>query len=422
MIKEQVKNFIETHNLTGTFIVAFSGGYDSMCLLDVLNKLGYNLIAVHLNHNWRGEESYDEAQNCEKFAKENNIPFYSETLPNNIEKTETAAREARYNFLKKCATKFNSDVVFTAHNFDDNAETVLYRIIKGTGVYGLEGICECREIFYRPLLTISRETIENYCKENKLTPNNDSSNLNTKYKRNLIRHKLLPLMKEINPNVIEAINSLSEIAKDNNNLINAYLTKDLLKATISEQKHIIHKMLKENDIEYDKRKIENILNFINENKTSKSGKKMSLTNELWLFVNNQKIEFITPSTKNHSELTIKEVGEYNFANKIFTIKPFNKTEIIYPKDNEFKALIAIDKIDFTLRYRNNGDIIQPLGNKGTQKLKKYLNEKKIPQHERDNIIFLCRGNEILWASGLGLSDKIKVKTRPTHIIELKGAR
>lgn len=421
MIKEQVKNFIEKYNLTGTFLVAFSGGYDSMCLLDVLNKLGYNLIAIHLNHNWRGEESLAEARNCENFATKNNIRFYSETLPDNVEKTETAAREARYEFFKRCAKKFNSNIIFTAHNFDDNAETILYRIIKGTGIKGLEGIYENREIYYRPLLKIRREAIENYCNENKLTPNNDSSNLNTKYKRNLIRHKILPLMKEINPNALEAINSLSEIAQENNKLIDNYLSKNLLTATKSEQKYLIRKLLKENNIDYDKKKIEEILNFINENKASKSGKKISLTTNLWLFVNNKKVELITNNQKDNSQLKILDIGEYNFANRIFSIKTFDENKIIYPKDNEFKALIEIDKIDFTLRYRNDGDFIQPLGSKGTQKLKKYLNEKKIPQHQKDNILLLTQNNEVLWVSGFGINEKIKVKTKPTHIIELKGA-
>ena len=133
--------------MTGTFIVAFSGGYDSMCLLDILYKLGYDIVAVHLNHNWRGEESQKEQENCKKFAQANNIKYYTETLPDYIEKTETSARKARYDFFQRCAKKFNSNVIFTAHNFDDNAETILYRITKGTGTIGLQGIAENRDIF-----------------------------------------------------------------------------------------------------------------------------------------------------------------------------------------------------------------------------------------------------------------------------------
>ena len=87
---------------------------------------------------------------------------------------------------------------------------------------------------------------------------------------------------------------------------------------------------------------------------------------------------------------------------------------------DYRAYISIDKIDFTLRHRQNGDLIQPLGSCGKQKLKKYLNEKKIPQYKKDALIFLCKNDEIYWAAGLGISDKIKVIDNPTHIIELRG--
>ncbi len=419
MIVEKVKDFIKKYNLSGTFVVAFSGGYDSMCLLDILNKAGYDVAAVHLNHNWRGKESLEDAKNCREFAERNNIKFYSETLGNEIEKTETAAREARYKFFKRCAERFHSKVVFTAHNFDDNAETVLYRIIKGTGTIGLQGIAEHRDIFYRPLLGVTREEIEKYCRLNELTPNIDSSNYNTNYKRNFIRHKILPILREINPKVSEAINTLSEIAKDDNQLIDNYLSANLLEASKIEQKRIIYKILTHYNLDYDKKKIDNIQKFIQENRNSKSGKKCSLTDNLWLFVSSTKTEVVRKKEKNSAEIEITHTGIYDFGEYRFSIE---QTDIIpeqYPKDSDFKAFIETGVINFVLRHRKNGDIISPLGSSGTQKLKKYLNEKKIPQHEKDDIVLLCDKNEVLWAAGLGLSNKIKVVNKPTHVITLK---
>lgn len=407
MIEKRVKNFISKHNLKEPFLVAFSGGYDSMCLLDILS--GYKVIAIHLNHNWRGEESDKEEENCRNFAASKNIEFYSEKLSPDVSKTETAARDARYEFFKKCANKFKSNVVFTAHNYNDNAETVLYRIIKGTGVIGLQGISDKREIFYRPLLTTTREEIEKYCKEHKLTPNKDSSNENTKYKRNLIRKKIIPIMQEINPNVIKALNSLSEISKEDFN----------------NDKYRIRELLINNELDYDRKKIEEIEQFINKNKSSKSGKTMSLTANLWLFVSQKEIKTITKKEKSDLQIDILKEGEYKFEDKIFSIKPIltnSSEENIYPNDCEFKALISVNNIDFTLRYRKDGDVIQPLGSIGKQKLKKYFNEKKIPNHEKDNIVLLCQNNEVLWVSGIGISDKIKVTENPTHIIELRGMK
>lgn len=401
MISAQVKRFIEQYDLSGTFIVAFSGGYDSMCLLDVLHKLGADIVAVHLNHNWRGDESLAEAKACEEFSKVRNIRFYSEILPDSVKQTETAARDARYNFFCRCAEKFNSKVVFTAHNFDDNAETVLYRIIKGTGISGLKGIAEHRDIFYRPLLKIERAEIEDYCKSNGLKPNVDSSNFNTKYKRNFIRHKIIPMLKEINPKVLCALNSLSDIAK----------------LDFDDNSYFIQKLLCDNNIEYDREKIENIKQFIADNKHLKSGKTMSLAKNLNLFVNCDDIKVIKEQEKSLSELKIKTVGEYKFDNYIFSVKPYNGKEIIF--GDEYNVFVSLKDIAHTLRYRKDGDRIQPLGCNGSQKLKKYLNEKKIPNYKKDNIVLLCNGNEVLWAAGLGISEKIKVKDKPTHILSLR---
>ena len=419
MITEQVKEFIEKYNLSGKFIVAFSGGYDSMCLLDVLNKLGYDVVAVHLNHNWRGKESDEEEINCIEFARKNNIEIYCEKLDKTVEKTESAAREARYKFLKKCAKIFDTNIVFTAHNFDDNAETVLYRIIKGTGTIGLQGIAEHRDIFYRPLLKVSRDEIENYCTNNELSPNVDSSNYNTNYKRNFIRHQILPLLREINPKVNEALNNLSEIAREDNLLIEKYLPKSILKASETEQKRIIHQILIQNNLDYDSKKISKIQQFIQENKNSKSGKKMSLTNSLWLFINNKKLEIVPVKEKNSQEITVKEEGLYEFEDYIFEIKKTDEVPKHFPKDSNLKAFIEIVKIVFCLRHRRNTDMINSLGSVGFQKIKKYLNEKKIPQHEKNDIVFLCNGKEVFWAAGIGISEKIKVTNKPTHIITLK---
>lgn len=390
-----------------------------MCLLDILYKLGYDIAAVHLNHNWRGKESIKEAQNCENFAKSRNIKYYSEILPDDVEKTETAARNARYKFFKRCAEKFNSKVVFTAHNYDDNAETVLYRIIKGTGTIGLQGIREHRDIFYRPLLKTLRSEIEEYIKTNNLSPNVDSSNYNSKYKRNLIRNEIMPILQNINPKVKQALNSLSELAIEENKLINSYLPKNILKASAEEQKRLIYKLLADNNIEYDRKKIENIQKFIDENKNSKSGKKISLNENLWLFVNNKKTEIIANNIKNTDYIRINKCGNYKFEDYTFSIAPFEGDIQEFPSDKEFKAYVSLKDINFELRHRLDGDRIQPLGLSGSQKLKKYLNEKKIPAHEKDKLIFLCQKNEVLWAAGLGLNDKIKVVNTPTHVLTLK---
>ena len=427
---KKVHDFLDEYELEtaeSPYIVAFSGGYDSMCLLHILKTITkHRIIAVHLNHNWRGEESLAEETKCKDFCKNIGVEFYSETLPDIVSKTETAARDARYEFFEKCAQKYNSNIVFTAHNANDNAETLIYRLAKGTSIDGLSGIAPVRDIFYRPLLKVLRAEIEAYCMENNLSPNTDSSNLNTKYKRNLIRHTIIPQLEQINQDAIIAINSLSDLAKDDSEYLNTISkmigtsTIKFIQAVPSIQGRYIKNILTEHNLDYDRSKIELLQKFITENSTSRAGKVISLSDTLQMFVNIGCIKVISKTaTKIENIIDITNQGYYELGNKVFLIIACNDLPEEFPDDSKNIAYIQVDKIDFKLRTRRNGDIFAPIGLNGKhQKLKKFLNEKKIPQHEKDSLIFLCDNEEILWAPGLGLSDKIKVRTKVTHIIKL----
>lgn len=417
------------------YIVAFSGGFDSMCLLDVLKKIKpeNKIVAIHLNHNWRGEESDREEENGRTFCHNIGVDFYSEKLSDNIPHTETAARDARYEFFEKCAKQFNSKIVFTAHNKNDNAETLIYRICKGTGISGLRGISRHRDIFYRPLLTVARSDIENYCKFNNLTPNVDSSNKNTEYKRNYIREKILPALAVVNPNIVDTINTLSAVAEEEAEIVGEYLKIILNKIKIGEKiktneflnlsepvkKRIIYNIFINYNLDYSREKILGIYDFIHENSNSKSGKTCSLSTDLWIFTSSEYIEIINKKSEFIPEIKINKVGIYDWGGYVFEISEFCEKITKFPEDKENYAYVNLSDfpINFTLRQRHDGDIIQPLGLLGCQKLKKYLNEKKIPNHEKDNLMFLTSGKEILWAIGLGISDKIKVTEKSTHIIK-----
>ena len=434
-----IKSFLEEYNLLNpdkTYLVAFSGGYDSMCLLDILKKIAKNkIVAIHLNHNWRGNESDLEEENCKDFCFSIGVEFYSEKLNKDCPHTETYAREARYKFFETCAKKFHTDVIFTAHNKNDNAETLVYRITKGTGVAGLQGIAQNRDIYYRPLLNIDRKTIEKYCSDNNLAPNNDSSNKNTKYKRNFIRCEVFPQLEKINNDVVDKIHSLSQVAREETQIVEEYIdyilnkiskdnkikTKEFIKLSKPVQNRIIYNIFIKNNLDYDREKILNIIEFIKENLNSKSGKTCSLTTDLWIFVSEKYIEIINKNNGKFDEISIKNTGNFETDNYIFSIKKFNEKFDKFPKDSENIAYVNLEKVEFpfTLRTRQNGDIIRPLGSSGTQKLKKYLNNKKIPNHEKDNLLLLAKDNEIFWCAGFGISDKIKIEDRITHKLTLK---
>lgn len=438
-IEQTVKTFLEKYNIDKpekVYLVAFSGGFDSMCLLNALkNSVKNKIVAIHLNHNWRGEESDEEEQNCKNFCQKIRVDFYGEKLPDNTPKTETEARNARYEFFEKCAKKFGTDIIFTAHNKNDNAETLIYRIAKGTGINGLQGIVSQRGIYYRPLLETERKYIEKYCFDNNLTPNNDSSNSDKIHKRNLIRSDILPLLSKINPNITDSLNSLIHCAKEEEHIISEYIklienkilkegkykTKDFLKLSEPVQMRIIYNLVTPLvPQDYDRLRIQTLLNFIKDNNTSKSGKICSVTTGYNLYVCEKYFELI--QEKKHEKVSIKinKIGKYKDGRITVDIRKCDSIPDITDKFSSrtvFVDLSAVD-FDFELRNRKDGDIIQPFGMNGHQKLKKYLNSKKIPNHKKDELIFLVQGNEILWAVDLGLSDKIKVKTKPTHKIEV----
>ncbi|MBR1977856.1 tRNA lysidine(34) synthetase TilS, partial [bacterium] len=142
-MKNAIKSFISNYKLENSkIIVGFSGGADSVCLAHILHslkdELNLTIILAHLNHNWRGEHSKQDELFSKNFAQKLGLEFYTETLDNTIQKTETVAREARYNFFEKTRAKYSADVIMLAHNKDDNIETAIYRIIKGTGIEGLK--------------------------------------------------------------------------------------------------------------------------------------------------------------------------------------------------------------------------------------------------------------------------------------------
>ncbi|MBP3846592.1 tRNA lysidine(34) synthetase TilS [bacterium] len=440
LVEQTVKKFLEDYKLDKfdvPYLVAFSGGFDSMCLLNCLKNISNNrIIAIHLNHNWRGDESDIEEKNCKNFCKRIGVEFYSEKLPDGISCTETEARNYRYDFFEKCAKKFCSEIIFTAHNKNDNAETLLYRMAKGTGIVGLQGISPTRGLYYRPLLSTDRTTIEQYCNDYGLAPNNDSSNADNIHKRNLIRNEVLPKLKEINKNVIDSLNSLSQNATEEEQIINEYIeiikgricandeytTREFLKLSEPVQMRLIYNLVTPLvPQDYDRKRVKILYNFIHENYTSKSGKMCSVTSDYELFVSENHIKLLKKYHNEKISIKINQSGEYKNGRITVNICECNRMPDKTDKLSGgivYVDLSAVD-FDFELRNRNDGDIIQPLGMNGHQKLKKYLNSKKIPNYQKDELLFLAQGNEILWAINLGLSDKIKVKNKPTHKIEVK---
>ena len=207
-----VSDFLEKYNIKNTAVlIGFSAGPDSCALARILNELKnkYNIdiTLCYFNHGWRKEALSEETFTVE-FAEKFNLKHIIKKAPDGILKNEETAREYRYNFLRNCAEKINSNIVFLAHNRNDNIETLLYRVIKGTSPKGLCSIPEVRDIFYRPLLKIEKKDILSYLNDIGQEYLLDSSNSDIKYKRNYIRKELIPVIEKLNPNYINAIDNL----------------------------------------------------------------------------------------------------------------------------------------------------------------------------------------------------------------------
>ena len=444
----RVADFLREYNLQDkTIVVGFSGGYDSMCLLDVLYNLRqkreefFNLtvIAAHFNHNWRGEEALKEQEVCRLFAASRGFEFFTKMAPVGLKKSENEARIARYDFFEEAVENYDADAVFTAHNKDDNAETILYRVIKGTGLVGLKGISEKRDLFFRPLLKTTRAEIVEYCDVNNLTPNNDSSNSDITYRRNYLRLNIIPNLEKINPSLKDTLNVLAEVARSENSIIEEYLltirekvfqgeriiSKEYVNLSKPVKMRLLHEFVQYYDLDYDYKRIQEIYNFIESNINKRNGTTLSLAAAMWLYVDDKYIETFPNRRKSeekmHQEIVIDSEGEFEYGNVKLVVKPYEPEEIfIFPESTAKFVYADLSQVRFplVLRTRLEGDVINPFGMTGTMKLKKYFNSKGVNRHKRDEILLLANENEVLWAVGVGLSNKISVSKTPTHVIEV----
>ena len=247
-MKEKVLETIKKYNLIENgdkIVIGVSGGPDSIALLNMLleikrdNIINFDIVVCHINHMIR-EEANDDEEYVLEFCKKYNVEFYSKRI--GIEKiakeskigTEEAGRNARYKFFNEILEKTSSNKIATAHTANDNAETVLMNIMRGSGTSGLKGIDAKRDNLIRPLIECSRYEIEKYCEANKLDPRIDKTNFENIYTRNKVRNMLIPYIKEnFNPNIIEGINRLSDLSKQENEYLERETEKVYKKILIS---------------------------------------------------------------------------------------------------------------------------------------------------------------------------------------------
>ena len=378
-------------------LIAFSGGPDSVFLYNLLFFLreyySIEISLIYVNHNLR-EDVKNDLNFVEEFSKENNVPLYIESVDvrkyaaENKKSIELAARELRYEAIEKVLQNLNYDKIATGHNLDDNIETFIFRLLRGTSLKGLKGIPSERKNIIRPILQFEKKEILNYLQENKKSYIIDYTNSENDYTRNYIRNEIFPMFVNINPTFRNKVN---ELIQEINN-------KERLK-TYSEEKNTKEKFvqyLEKYDVELSRKKIDQIYETLyNENgdMNMNGSKEFYLGNGKILRKKYDKLEVIMEEKKEVDEerVEIKQnipIKWYDY-NIILTDNILNTKSMEDFKEGNVTFLKFTEKYEdenykIFVRKRTEGDAIL-LNNLGHRKLKKILIDEKIPKWERDRI-------------------------------------
>ena len=430
-------------------VVGVSGGPDSLCLLSLLNSLKdkyeLELIVVHINHSLREEADFEENY-VKEMATKLNLKFFSKKVDINMlskEKkcsTEEVARNVRYEFFREILVKTNANKIAVAHNKNDNAETVLMNIIRGSGNDGVSGIDNKKNEIIRPLICISRAEIEEYCNEKLLIPMIDKTNFETVYTRNKVRNLVIPMLKEINPDVIESLNRFSEIVRDEEEFIEEYVENiyskiakydnkelyieknEFLKLKVGIKRRILRMAIYEFKNSLKDVSFKTINNAINEIEHSQNGNLIKIVPGVRILVEYNKLKFVK------GNIEIKDyIYELNIPGRVYlkeidkwiTAEVKNAEDVAMTEKNPNIHFFDIAKTGKKLYVRNrkNGDYFYPTGMDGKRKIKDFFSDLKLERKERDEIPIITNGEEIVWIVGLRSSKKfLKDKSTKEVII------
>jgi len=414
-------------------LIAISGGLDSVVLTQLFSELNFDISLAHCNFQLREKES-DLDEDFVKLLSQKmsnqifTIKFNTKEFSKNHKlSTQIAARELRYNWFQRLIEQHNFDFVLTAHHADDNLETFLINLTRGSGLDGFTGIPKINGNIVRPLLAFSREEILTYAKANNIEWREDASNASTKYIRNKIRHQIIPVLKEINPNLLESFAKTSENLQESKQVIEDRITdisakvieteNTILKINIKEinllsnPKAYLHQLLKS----YNFKEWNDVYNLL----SAQSGKQVfSKTHRLL-----KDRERLLLSRKNEDE---------NYQEKIYFVLE-NDEEISSPisltfkdvkqKSTETKKTIHVDKellkYPLIVRKWRNGDYLYPLGMQGKKKLSKYFKDEKFSLFEKENTWLLCTAeNEIIWVINHRQDKRLSLKNTSKNILKI----
>lgn len=467
----KVRSFINQYNMLSVgdrIVVGVSGGADSICLFHVLLELSsefkLTLHIVHVNHGIRGDQADSDEAFVEALTRKHDLPFYrvKKDVPSIAKEEglseEEAGRNVRYAAFNKVYIENHCDKIAVAHNKDDNAETFLFNLFRGSGIKGLSGIPPVRDKIIRPILCLERREIENYLAKHRIPYVIDSSNLTDDYSRNKIRNKVLSYVKEeINTGVIEHINKSANMLREIDNYILKNVNKayedivkekenkeirinidEFNKLDIVIQKELIRKVinrlsnkLKDIDSVHIKSSLELIDKQVSKEIHLPYGLVVSRGYDELIFSINKQARrdnkrlsdsIAYDINKGFNPISIKIPSSISLPHTDKTIStkiiPYDQ-DLVIPKE-DYTKWIDYDKIknNLLLRTRQVGDYIQ-IDNKGsTKKIKSLFIDEKIPRENRDELPLIADGSHIVWVIGIRISEAYKINKSTKTILEI----
>ena len=427
MLKYDVQKFIEEKalfNLQDKVLVALSGGADSVALLRVLLSLGYICECAHCNFHLRGLESDRDESFVRQLCEAHSIPLHVSHFDTSAYakeyhlSIEMAARELRYEWFEHIRKEIEASVIAVAHHRDDSVETFLLNLMRGAGINGLKGIPVKNGYIVRPLLSVSRDVILDYLQTINQEFVTDSTNLEDEYMRNKIRLNILPLMKEVNPSVMETIQEttfrLSEVAsiyhQDRMEAIThkvTFLSPELLRISLIDVLKdvapisLLHEVLSPKG--FNASQIRDIYRSLS---SSQSGKRFFSTE--WEVLRDREYLWIQKkdSIQLIPELIIEEIER--------------TPSFVIPRDKHIACLDA-DKLNhpLTIRKWERGDKFVPLGMNGKKKLSDYLTDKKYSLFQKENQYVVCSGEEIVWLVNERTDHRYRITDSTQRILLIK---
>lgn len=439
----KVKQFIaEKHLLKADclYLVALSGGADSVVLLLVLKELGYSIEAVHCNFHLRGEESLRDEQYCKGLCEREDIPLHiahfdtKEYADLHKVSIEMAARDLRYKYFFQLKDDLQAAAICVGHHKEDSVETILINLLRGTGLSGMMGISPDANSIIRPLLSVSRQEIEQYLEERKVNYVTDSTNMIDDVVRNKIRLNIIPLLKEINPSVNDAILTTAQHLTDANIILQDSLEKTVKKGVLQSGESIKIDLSVVKSFPVPTYFLFHVLKPLGFTTTQieEIGRHTDgQTGQIWTSTTHELthdrgfIYVYQRQKEGRSKLVLPEKGRYVFDDKCSV--RLSETDIREEEGTVFSRNPLVADLDaslvrfpLTLRCTQEGDRFVPLGMQGSQLVSNFLTNLKRNRFEkRDQMVLVDAADEIVWVVGLRINDRFKITPKTTNRLRIE---